>query len=41
MNAIDEMSAMNRDFKQVLRRYGEIPGAWTSLERDTNGYLEP
>ena len=41
MNAIDEMSAMNRDFKQVLCRYGEIPGAWTSLERDTNGYLEP
>ena len=41
MNAIDEMSAMNRDFKQVLRRYGEIPEAWTSLERDTNGYLEP
>ena len=40
MNATDEMSAMNRDFKQVLAGYGSIPEAWTFLERGTNGYLE-
>ena len=40
MNAADEMSAMNRDFRLVLERCGEVPGAWTALERETNGYLE-
>lgn len=40
MNAADEMSAMNRDFKRVLAGYGTIPEAWTFLERGTNGYPE-
>jgi 2-dehydropantoate 2-reductase len=39
MNAIDEMSALNRDFKEYIRKYGDIPKPWTDLERDTNGYL--
>ncbi len=40
MNATDEMSGMNRDFKEYLRQYGDVPKAWTDLEQDTNGYLE-
>ena len=39
MNAIDEMSALNRDFKAYIGQYGDIPKQWTDLERDTNGYL--
>ncbi len=39
MNAVDEMSALNRDFKAYIGRYGDIPKPWTDLERDTNGYL--
>jgi len=39
MNAIDEMSELNKDFKKCLEKYGEIPKAWLNLERDTNGYL--
>ena len=40
MNAVDEMSALNSDFKKYLKRFGEIPEAWTDLAKDTNGYLE-
>ncbi len=39
MNAVDEMSALNRDFKAYIGQYGDIPKAWTDLERDTKGYL--
>ncbi|SEM28040.1 2-dehydropantoate 2-reductase [Butyrivibrio sp. ob235] len=39
MNAIDEMSALNRDFKEYIEEYGDIPQAWIDLEKDTNGYL--
>ena len=39
MNAVDEMSALNRDFKRYLEKYGPVPAAWTELERDTNGYI--
>ena len=39
MNAIDEMSALNEDFKKILKNCGEIPVSWTDLEKDTNGYL--
>ena len=39
MNAVDEMSALNRDFKAYIGKYGDIPKPWTDLERDTNGYL--
>lgn len=39
MNAVDEMSALNRDFKAYIGIYGDIPKPWTDLERDTNGYL--
>ncbi len=39
MNAVDEMSALNRDFKEYIRKYGDIPKPWTDLEKDTNGYL--
>lgn len=40
MNAADEMSALNRDFKQYLLRYGPVPQAWLETEKDTNGYLK-
>jgi 2-dehydropantoate 2-reductase len=39
MNAVDEMSALNRDFKEYIAKYDDIPRAWTDLEKDTNGYL--
>ena len=39
MNAVDEMSALNRDFKEYIGKYGDIPKAWIDLERDTNDYL--
>ena len=39
MNAVDEMSALNNDFKNYLLRYGDVPQVWLDLERDTNGYL--
>ncbi|WP_022763428.1 ketopantoate reductase family protein [Butyrivibrio sp. AD3002] len=39
MNAIDEMSALNRDFKEYIEEYGDIPQAWIDFEKDTNGYL--
>ena len=39
LNAVDEMSALNRDFKEYISKYGDIPTAWTELEKDTNGYL--
>ena len=40
MNAIDEMSALNNDFKKYIGQYGQIPKAWTELERKTNGNLD-
>ena len=40
MNAIEEMSALNKDFKKILEQYGPVPSAWLELERDTKGYLE-
>ncbi len=39
MNAVDEMSALNNDFKEYIRKYGDVPTEWTDLENDTNGYL--
>ena len=39
MNAVDEMSTLNRDLKRYFEQFGEVPAAWTGLENDTNGYL--
>lgn len=39
MNAADEMSALNSDLKKYLKRPGDVPEAWLSLEKDTNGYI--
>jgi hypothetical protein len=41
MNAVDEMNAMNDDFRAVLLRYGKIPKEWSDLEKDCNGYIDP
>ena len=39
MNAVEEMSTLNRDLKRYFEQFGEVPAAWTGLENDTNGYL--
>lgn len=40
MNAIDEMSALNRDLKQFFDENGAKYPVWQELEKDTGGYLE-
>jgi len=39
MNAVDEMNALNDDFRAVLLRYGEIPKEWSDLEKDCSRYI--
>ena len=39
MNAIDEMSALNRDLKKFYDENGAKYPVWQALENDTNGYL--
>ena len=39
MNAIDEMSALNRDLKQFFDENGVKYPVWQELEKDTGGYL--
>ena len=40
MNAIDEMSALNRDLKKFYDENGAKYPVWLELEADTNGYLK-
>ena len=40
MNAVDEMSALNRDIKQFFDETGAEYPAWQALERDARRYLE-
>lgn len=40
MNAIDEMSALNRDIKKFYDENGAKYPVWQELEADTNGYLK-
>ena len=41
MNAIDEMSALNRDLKRFYDENGAEYPVWKALEKDTGGYLKP
>ena len=40
MNAVDEMSALNRDIKRFYDEQGAEYPAWKSLEADTHGHLK-
>lgn len=40
MNAVDEMSALNRDLKQFFDENGAEYPVWQELEKETNGYLK-
>lgn len=40
MNAIDEMSALNRDFKELFEQTGVAHPAWTETEASAEKYLE-
>lgn len=40
MNAIEEMSALNRDIKQFFDKTGADYPVWQALERDTGRYLK-
>ena len=40
MNAVGEMSALNRDLKQFFDEHGAAYPVWQELEKDTGGYLE-
>ena len=40
MNAVDEMSALNRDLKQFFDEHGAKYPIWQELEKETNGYLK-
>lgn len=40
MNAVDEMSALNRDLKQFFDEHGAKYPVWQELEKETNGYLK-
>ena len=41
MNAIDEMSALNRDLKRFYDENGAEYPVWKALEKDTGDYLKP
>lgn len=40
MNAVDEMSALNRDLKKFFDENGAEYPVWQELEKETNGYLK-
>ena len=40
MNAVGEMSALNRDLMQFFDEHGAAYPVWQKLEKDTGGYLE-
>lgn len=40
MNAVDEMSALNRDLKQLFDASGAAYPVWKALEKDAAGYLD-
>ena len=40
MNAIGEMSALNRDLKLFFDKQGTAYTVWQELEKDTGKYLE-
>ena len=40
MNAVGEMSSLNRDLKQFFDEHGAAYPVWQELEKDTGGYLE-
>ena len=40
MNAVGEMSALNRDLKQFFDEHGAAYPVWQELEKDTGEYLE-
>lgn len=40
MNAIDEMSALNRDLKKFFDENGAAYPVWQELEKETGDYLK-
>ena len=40
MNAVDEMSALNRDLKQFFNETGAEYPVWQELEKEAGGYLK-
>ena len=40
MNAIDEMSALNRDLKQFYDEHGADYPVWKDLEQEAGKYLQ-
>ena len=40
MNAVGEMSALNRDLKLFFDKQGTAYPVWLALEKDTGNYLE-
>ena len=40
MNATDEMSALNRDLKQLFDQTGTAYPVWKALEQECGGYLK-
>ena len=40
MNAVDEMSALNRDLKQFFNETGAEYPVWQELEKEAEGYLK-
>ena len=40
MNAVDEMSALNRDIKSFFDAHGAKYPVWCELEKDTGGYIK-
>lgn len=40
MNAVDEMSALNRDLKQFFDEQGAKYPVWQELEKDAKKYLK-
>ena len=39
MNAVEEMSALDRDLKQLFDENGAAYPVWQALEQDTGKYL--
>lgn len=40
MNAVDEMSALNRDLKKFFDENGTVYPVWQALERESGKYLQ-
>jgi len=40
MNAVDEMSALNRELKQFFDEHGANYPVWQELEKDAGKYLK-